>query len=254
MVKATLSTNLIQAIHNNAVWCDTICRAHGIPGEFHTHVWLNRKPVPPYYPNAVTLSGKPGIADQMRAIQNLIGDESSAGLAVKDSFDLLDLAPFGFHALFEAMWIWRAPLMPIPTTISDRIQFTIVQQPDELAQWETAWAGFPANEKLTPEKRIFLPYLLADRDVMFIAAYRDQQLVGGAIANCTGDVVGISNQFAPSGEAAIYWTGCIATMMSKYPDRPIVGYERGTDLELAQRLGFEAIRPLRVWVRAGSSM
>jgi hypothetical protein len=88
---------------------------------------------------------------------------------------------------------------------------------------------------------------------MFIVAYRDHQLVGGAIANCTRGVVGISNQFAPGGEAATYWAGCIAAMMSKYPDRPIVGYERGTDLELARALGFDELGPLRVWVRPGSS-
>ncbi len=253
MAKTTLSTPLKQSVHNSAVWCDTVCRAHGIPGEFQTHIWLNRNPVPPYYPNAVTLSGMSGIAEQMIAIQNLIGDGNSTGLAVKDSFNLLDLTPFGFHSLFEAMWLWRAPLLPKLTAIPEGIRFTIVQQPDELAQWETAWADLPENQVLTPEKHIFLPSLLANRDIMFIAAYCGQQLVGGAIANCTGNVVGISNQFAPSGEASVYWAGCIATIMSEYPDRPIVGYEQGMDLKIARTLGFDEVGALRVWIRAGSS-
>lgn len=154
----TLSTNLIQAVHNNAVWCDTVCRAHGIPGEFQTHIWLNRNLVPPYYPNAVTLSEKSGSAEQMIAIQNLISDENSTGLAVKDSFDQLDLTPFGFHSLFEAVWLWRAPLMPKPTAIPDEIRFTVVQETEELVQWETAWANLPENQEFTPQKRIF--YLL----------------------------------------------------------------------------------------------
>jgi hypothetical protein len=45
-----------QAARNNAIWCDTICRAHGVQGEFHGQLWLNRQPVPRFYPNAVTFA------------------------------------------------------------------------------------------------------------------------------------------------------------------------------------------------------
>jgi hypothetical protein len=31
------------AARNNAVWCDTVCRAHGVPGEFLNGIWVNRK-------------------------------------------------------------------------------------------------------------------------------------------------------------------------------------------------------------------
>jgi hypothetical protein len=37
---------------------------------------------------------------------------------------------------------------------------------------------------------MFLPALLSDPDIRFIAAYTEQQIVAGAIANRTGDVVG----------------------------------------------------------------
>lgn len=40
---------------NNALWCDAVCRAHDIPGEFHPALWRNRHTVPPFYSNAVTL-------------------------------------------------------------------------------------------------------------------------------------------------------------------------------------------------------
>ena len=43
---------------NNALWCDAVCRAHGLPGEFLAGLWLNRRPVPRFYANAVTLSPK----------------------------------------------------------------------------------------------------------------------------------------------------------------------------------------------------
>src|SRR5207244_420931 len=93
-----------QAAHNNAVWCDTVCRAHRNPGEFSPHLWLNRHPVPRFYPNAVTLTGNEGAADQRAAIETLVAENGLTGFGVKDSFYSLDLAPLNFHVLFEATW------------------------------------------------------------------------------------------------------------------------------------------------------
>ena len=59
-----------QAARNNAVWCETICRVHGTPGEFHDTLWLNRHPVPRFYPNVVTtLATQTGMAAQLADIQ-----------------------------------------------------------------------------------------------------------------------------------------------------------------------------------------
>ena len=30
------------AVYNNAVWCATVCGAHGWPGEFHAEIWIGR--------------------------------------------------------------------------------------------------------------------------------------------------------------------------------------------------------------------
>jgi len=59
-----------RAARNNAVWCDTVCHAHGIPGGFHDALWFNRHPVPRFYPNAVTLT-QGGTAAQLETIQAL---------------------------------------------------------------------------------------------------------------------------------------------------------------------------------------
>jgi hypothetical protein len=252
MAESDLSTRLQQAVYNNAVWCDMVCRANGIPGEFEPDMWLNRNRVPPYYPNAVTLSGKSGVSAQLITIQKLVAKETLTDIAVKDSFNVLDLTLLGFRSLFEAMWLWRAPSLPEPAALPAGVHWTAVQQPDELEQWERAWTALPANQQLTPEKRIFLPSLLADRDVVFIAAYREQQIVGGAIGNRTGTVVGLSNQFAPSDEADSFGAGCISMIMNTYPGLAIVGYEHGAELALAKALGFEEIGPLRVWAHTSS--
>ena len=34
------------AAHNNALWCDAVCRAHDRPGEFHDTLWLTRLGAP----------------------------------------------------------------------------------------------------------------------------------------------------------------------------------------------------------------
>jgi hypothetical protein len=244
-----------QAAYNNARWCHTVCGAHGIPGEFQNHLWLNRRPVPRFYPNAVTLSGVEGLAEQQAALQTLIAEGTLDSLAVKDSFCALDLAPLGFHLLFEATWLWRAPTSPEPIAEMNGIQWASVQQPAELARWETAWNGLAEDSTATPA-RIFPASLLDDEDVVFSAAYQGRQIVAGAIANRTGEVVGLSNVFAPPGaprEAAHFWAGGVTAASWAFPGLPLVGYERGEELIIARQLGFEAVGPLRVWAWARSS-
>ena len=87
----SLSAQVAQAAYNNAHWCDTVCRAHGTPGEFHDHLWLNRHRVPRFYPNAVTLSATSGVADQLAAIHDLVAaahqELSKKGIKVSDIQD-----------------------------------------------------------------------------------------------------------------------------------------------------------------------
>ncbi|MCC7448555.1 MAG: hypothetical protein IT324_14130 [Anaerolineae bacterium] len=235
-----MSPQLAQAVYNNAVWCDTVCRAHGSPGTFTDHLWFNPNPTPPYYPNAQTLSGEAGVTEQLRVVQHLIDSRKLVGFAVKDSFNRLDLTPLGFRSLFEATWLWRSLTQPKPSIDTKGIRWSVIQQPDNLAQWEAARAD-------QPMARIFLPSLLADQDVVFIAVYRDQQLIGGGIGNRTGNIVGLSNVFTPTGESSDILAGCVAAIMTAFPGLPIVGYEHSESLAIAQALGFEALGSLRVW-------
>jgi hypothetical protein len=71
-------------------------------------------------------------------------------------------------------------------------------------------------------------------------------VVAGDIANRSGDVVGVSNVFAHA-DAKRSWAGCLAASIDAFPGLPLVGYERGDELVIAQALGFEAMGPLRVW-------
>ncbi len=233
------------AARNNALWCDAVCRAHGGITEMTEHVWFNRVNSPPFYPNVDTLT-KEGRAAQMGAIQTLLDSPLSKGWGVKDSFCTLDLAPLGFWQLFEAQWLWCDPeraLENAPENNMDDVQWTTVQNPEALRAWEAAWRG-PDD----PPLNLFLPALLENPDIAFLAAARDGQIVAGAVANRTGDVVGLSNVFTPPGEKVPFWAGAIAVVHHKFPDLPLVGYESGEELALAQSLGFETLGLLRVWL------
>lgn len=210
--------------------------------------------MPRFYPNAVTLSTNAGVADQFAAIRDLVAAAPLASFGVKDSFAALDLAPLAFRILFEAQWLWRAASRPPPARLGTGLSWTTVQEPADLIRWEAAWNGVSADDPSTLPPHLFLPALLSNPDIRFIAGYADRQIVAGAIAIRTGDVVGVSNVFAPEADAARYWAGCLATIIAAYPGLPLVGYERGNGLIIAQALGFEVVGPLRVWSNAETSL
>jgi hypothetical protein len=236
-----------QAARNNAIWCDTICRAHGTPGEFSDRMWLNRHPVPPFYPNVVTLSDQRHAAAQHSHIQALMAAGLPGSWGVKDSFCTLDLTGLGFQILFEATWLWRAPSPLVPYHPDSQTEWSWVQSASELAAWETAWSGEPANVLSTPPPRLFLPTLLTEQEVAFVAGYQNGIIVAGAIANRTDDVVGLSNLFVPAENGTKFWAGCIAMVQERFPGLPLVGYEHGPELAAAQTVGFEPLQSLRVW-------
>lgn len=249
MAHPTVAARAVQAARNNALWCDTICRAHGIPTEIHAQLWLCRQPVPRFYPNAVTFANPTADSAQLAHIHKLLAEALPPSAGVKDSFCTLDLAPIGFHLLFEATWIWRESRPQIDRTVAQADWF-MVRDANELAKWEAAWNGPPASEQSVPPTRIFPSALLADPDIAFIAASIGGRIVAGAIVNRTDDVIGLSNVFAPEGAAARFWPGCIEAAMDVFAGRPLVGYESGGELAIALALGFEAVGPLRIWVRA----
>jgi len=244
------SSRVAHAARSNAAWCETVCCTHSIPGEFHDALWLNRHPVPRFYPNVVTLATRDGMAAQLAHIQALMATDLPGGWGVKDSFCSLDLAALGFAPLFEATWLWRAPFQALPDRAASGLHWTWARSEAELEQWERAWSGSPAMNPSTPQQRLFLPALLAHPEIVFIVAYRDQELVAGAIAHHTGDVVGLSNVFVPPDDPVAFWAGCVTRAQERFPGVPMVGYEHGPALTIAQEVGFEMLRPLKVWPRS----
>ncbi|MBV8485919.1 MAG: hypothetical protein JO077_23975 [Verrucomicrobia bacterium] len=154
-----------KAARNNAEWCDFVCRSHGVPGEFYENIWTNRHTTPRFYPNAVTLS-----ASQSTRQYEIVGELIKIGIpgdwAVKDSFDTLDLASAGFHELMRGEWIHR-PTSEIPEIRIPGISWRKIEEVAELRAWEDAWRGNSQEES-----RIFMPRLLEEERIAFIAAFQ----------------------------------------------------------------------------------
>ncbi|QGV80755.1 hypothetical protein [Streptomyces ficellus] len=232
------------AARNNAAWCDTMCRAHGLgPGDLTGRVWTHPRRTPPYYPDAVTLVPGTPAHEVLDAI-----DLRTPGCSVKDGFATLDLTPHGFRPLFDAQWIHR-PATPPGDTAADTVPWEPVRTAAALADWETAWSdgADPMN--------LFRPALLDDPATTVLAGHApDGRTVAGAVVTLSatpdaGPVVGVSNVFA-TGPGADPWPGCLAAIARRWPGTPVVGYEHGDDLTAALRHGFTTTGTLRVWVAA----
>ena len=246
-----MDTKYLQlAAYNNAVWCDTICRSHNVPGEFHETFWINRQQTPTYYPNLITLSPTVNLdPHQNPTLSSLLSARREDTVSVKDSFAVLDLTLWGFRQLFAAQWIFRQGSSASSRQEIAGLQWKRIVAEEDLLRWEEAWSPTPLAT--SSRNRLFLAPLLHDADISIVAAYKESQIVAGAIANKTEGVVGLSNVFTPEGEAERYWEGLLAEIADSYPALPIVGYEQDESLALALRVGFTSLGSLRVWIKEG---
>lgn len=232
------------AVANNASWCDAVCRSHGYPGTFSSHLWISARHRLRFYPNAITMR------PEVTAPEVLAAAGSSQPFAVKDSFARLDLAPAGFRLLAQASWIVREGGGPP----DDDLSWEIVTSPGDLSDWETAWADGDSGDG-----PVFLPALLSDPRCAILACRRENTIIAGAILYAADGAAGISNVFsAASGGAGQsstglapdrLWASISPTVAGLHPHLPVVGYEQGTSLEAARQAGFHVLGTLRIWTR-----
>jgi hypothetical protein len=225
-----MEDRLRRAAANNAGWCDLVCRSHGVPTATGPDVWFALQRAPELYPDAVTL--QPGVVVE-EVLQSV---RDGPGCSVKDSFAELDFARLGFVELFEAQWFWHEPE---PARWTGSLTWTVVDSDAELARWADA-AGLSGTIR---------GELLHESSVRILAACGSSGVVGGAIANRTGSVVGVSNVFAATVPANEVWLGIADAVAGVFPSMPIVGYEQGDGLRAAIATGFTSIGGLRVWRR-----
>ena len=237
---------LHHAIENNATWCQTVCSAHGVPGEFHEDFWVNRHRVPMFYSNLIRLSRRE--EEFQETIRMLLESDLPKPWSIKDSFGTLDLSAFGFTKLFDASWIVRPPDRTASQPPNSHIVWSVLEDAADLIPWEKAWEGNDANTASSPQPRLWIPKIFHDPQVTFLTGKIDEEIVAVGIANRTGNVVGLSNVFARIDTGGDHWPGIIAATTALFPGIPIVGYKRGQDLSVIQQLGFHTIGELTVWI------
>ena len=244
-----METRIKQAIRNNAQWCDLVCRAHGRPGEFLDDIWINRAPLPRFYPNAQTLSERS--SRQINSIKELTTQGLPAGWAVKDSFASLDLTACGLTPLFDAHWIYltQEQVSAVRLAPAPGVRWEIVRTDQMLEEWERAWCEAHHD---TNRARVYLPALLEDREVAVLAARRGDHIVAGAIGNRSDGVIGWSNLFVKQARDLPDCAESLLMLSEIFPGLPVVGYEGGDALRSALSSGFEAIGRLRVWIFGSS--
>ncbi|MFI4934766.1 MAG: hypothetical protein ACHP7N_09130 [Caulobacterales bacterium] len=221
------------AAANNAAWCISIWRSHGLEVR-RQHGMVACVGAPPrFYPNAVTVDPKTDPATQRAWLAELAG-AADAAVAVKDSFQTLELAAEGYSELFQASWIRRdARLAAGPR----RLDWRLVEDAEDLTAWELAWQdGQPSGP------RIFLPSLLADRSLGILAGVSSGRIVAGCVLSVTGRVVGLSHVFGDYGDV-------VRAATAQFDRHDLVGYERSEALEDALACGFEPVGRLTVWSR-----
>lgn len=232
------------AVANNASWCDAVCRSHGYPGTFSPRLWSSTGHRVRFYPNAITLR------PEVTAPEVLAAPVPSQPLAVKDSFARLDLAPAGFRLLAEASWIARehGPHEPHEPhgqgPPDDGLSWDKVTSPEELGDWETAWAGGGSGDG-----PVFQPGLLSDPRCTVLACRRGDAIIAGAIVYAADGVAGISNLFTAGLPLGWLWVRVQPAVAAIQPHLPVTGWEEGTSLEAARQAGFHTLGTLRVWAR-----
>lgn len=196
-------------------------------------LWVALERSPELYPDAVTLLPSVSVQDVLAAVQD------GPGCSVKDSFATLDLGRAGFDELFQAQWIFHEPAAPGHRSA---LIWCPVDTEEKLAEWvqEADLADTIRSE------------LLLDTSVRILAARGPNGVVGGAVANRTGSVVGVSNVFTTNAAIDEAWAGIADAVATLFPSLSLVGYERGERLQAALAGGFTAIGPLRIWVRVAA--
>jgi hypothetical protein len=227
------------AARNNALWCDVICRSHGLRTDLDDLMWSSPTRTPPYYPDAVTLSPGASEYDVLARI------DSSDGCSVKDSFSRLDLSIEDFARLVEGQWIWHdGP--PAAVTAEDR-RWSAVSSASGLEDWQRA------RSRGEPDAAILRPALLAEPGVHVLAARArhapDGPVVAGAIVSVSGPVAGVGNLFAVDGDETRVWGEVAAHARELTGGLPLVGWEAGESLDQAVAAGCVRLGPLTVWIR-----
>jgi hypothetical protein len=236
-----MQDKLQKAICNNNDLYEAILGSQDINSHKTDSIWYSLEKTPPFYSNLVTVSKEWKPDDVFRKINFNYKRENWEEWTIKDSFAVLDLTEFGFTKLFDAQWMYLESVDFIPTKNSENLHYEIVDKEEILSAWRLVW---DSDDQIG--KAVFNPKLLNNPKVYIVAGYKDAQIVSGCFVNKTGNVLGISNFFAPDKDV-YYWSDVISFIHDSVECLDVVGYERNELVDKLHLLGFESIGNLTVW-------
>jgi hypothetical protein len=224
-----LDPRLRSAVDASVGWYVDVCAVHGVGSILEDGMWSALAPPPRLHSDVVVV--EPEVTAD-RVLDRMRGRPHGS---FKDSFATMD-APDGMELLFSATWVHleaaqrSAGGAPSP--------WSAVSTEEELAAWT-------ASHDTTG---VLLPGLLARANFRFLARYLDGRIVAGAVARLGSGVVDLSNVYAVP-PWLVDWAELATAVALHFPDRPLVGYERGEALTSALDSGFVPTGELRVWIR-----
>jgi hypothetical protein len=246
-IEAAMNLSKVEiAALNSTRWYEAMFAAHGLRGETDGRVWLSHETPPPFHSNLVVLAPATTRAD-IEAYAAEIERRRHTGWSLKDSFACLDLDSLGCSLLFEADWIWRDPGRAPAPGFTPGLSWVRLTTPSSLEDWEQAWSGDTRNDAVPLRTRQFPASLLDSPDHAFFAGLSEGRVLAGGIALRSPGAVGLSNVFSPPELLEHTWSALVSLVAAAFPGTPIVGYERGDDLEIARGAGFAPVGKLRVW-------
>ncbi len=221
---------------NNADWHEAMFSARQIPSNRNKHHWQSLSPPPAYHSNLVILDSGDNRhhLKTIRAIDQVLDFEWS----LKDSFSRLELEKEGFAVLFAARWIWREP---IAAATPDN--WKALRQTKDLHKFVKAWRGTSPHSA----GNHFPDAMLHNTAVTFHARSINGEITAGCVSNRSKNATGFSNFFVVNESVASMFAEATQAVQAHCPDVPVVGYERGGELQAAIECGFQAVGPLRIW-------
>ncbi|MDQ0112016.1 hypothetical protein [Paenibacillus harenae] len=146
------------------------------------------------------------------------------------------MVPYGFEILFEAKWIYHAPVTDVDFV---QAEWSAVTNEKDLTQWVLA----------NGLQKVIRPDLLKHQDVkIFVHEINGER--SGFIANLSANAVGISNVFSNCKKSV--WSDIAKIVSAYFPGIPMVGYESGDSLTSALLSGWTTLGPLRIWIKSNN--
>ena len=201
-------------------------RAHGRPGTFLPHTWVNAEPVPRFYPNVgdARAPTRPAVAEQRSTVDILLKSNLPGRWAVKDSFNALDLVAPGLRRAARGL--------------VDPQRDARRRRPSSDIVWQRETQGKASAAVRRSELRdVHRPARLRRRRGRHALSRRRRRRTVQRGRRC---------ERTPSRCGASLSLLAATT----FPRLPLVGYELGDELQAALEAGFEIGDPLRVWVKA----